>query len=127
MTNSNSTNSEPIYLTKKMFLEKVFDYENNPETWKYLGDKPAIIDFFATWCGPCKAISPVLDELAKEYAGKLYIYKVDIDQESDLTANFGINSVPTFLFIPMNENPQMAVGMLSKENLIQTINSILLK
>jgi thioredoxin len=119
--------STPINLTKELFIKKVLDYENSNNEWKYLGDKPAIIDFYATWCGPCKAVAPVLEDLAKEYEGKIYIYKVDVDQEQELAGIFGISSVPTLLFIPMNDNPQMATGALPKESFIQAINDLLLK
>jgi len=117
--------STPIHLTKEAFLTNVLNYENNAQEWNYLGDKPAIIDFYATWCGPCKAVSPVLEELAKEFAGKIYIYKIDIDQEQELAAVFGIQSVPTFLFIPMKGNPQMAMGALPKENFLDVIKNIM--
>lgn len=123
----NESASTSINLTKELFIKKVMDYENNNNEWKYLGDKPAIIDFYATWCGPCKAVAPVLEELAKEYDGKLYIYKVDVDQEQELAGIFGISSVPTLLFIPMNENPQMATGAMPKDSFIQAINDLLLK
>jgi len=123
----NESASMPINLTKELFIKKVMDYENNNSEWKYIGDKPAIIDFYATWCGPCKAVAPVLEELANEYEGKLYIYKVDVDQEQELAGIFGISSVPTLLFIPMNDNPQMATGALPKESFIQAINDLLLK
>jgi len=123
----NEIASKPINLTKELFIKKVLDYENSNNEWKYLGDKPAIIDFFATWCGPCKAVAPVLEDLAKEYEGKIYIYKVDVDQEQELAGIFGISSVPTLLFIPMNDNPQMATGALPKESFIQAINDLLLK
>ncbi len=123
----NESASTPLNLTKELFIKKVMDYENNNNEWKYIGDKPAIIDFYATWCGPCKAVAPVLEELANEYEGKLYIYKVDVDQEQELAGIFGISSVPTLLFIPMNDNPQMATGALPKESFIQAINDLLLK
>ena len=103
-----------IHLTKDEFLKKVANYEANPQEWKYLGDKPAIVDFYASWCGPCKMISPILEELAKEYDGQIYIYKIDTEKEQDLAAAFGIRSIPTLLFIPMNEQPQMAQGAMSK-------------
>ena len=97
-----------IHLTKEEFLKKVVDYENNPTEWKYLGDKPAIIDFYADWCGPCKMIAPVLEELAAEYAGEIYIYKIDTEKEQELAGAFGIRSIPSILFVPMGEAPQMA-------------------
>ena len=90
-----------IHLTKEEFLKKVVDYEKNPTEWKYLGDKPAIIDFYADWCAPCKMIAPVLEELAEEYAGEIYIYKINTEIEQELAGAFGIRSIPTLLFVPM--------------------------
>lgn len=116
-----------IHLTKAEFLKKVVDFENNPTEWKYLGDKPAIIDFYADWCGPCKAIAPVLEELAKEYDGQIYIYKIDTEREQELAGAFAIRSIPTLLFIPMGENPQMAQGALPKSELKKVIEEVLLK
>lgn len=116
-----------IHLTKEEFLSKVANYEANPTEWKYLGDKPCIIDFYATWCGPCKTIAPILEDLAKEYDGQIYIYKIDTDKEQDLAAAFGIRSIPTILFCPMGENPQMAQGAMPKEAFKNAINEVLLK
>ena len=116
-----------IKLTKADFLEKVANYEANPTEWKYLGDKPCIIDFYADWCGPCKAIAPILEELAKEYHGQIYIYKVDTEVERELAAAFGIRSIPTLLFCPMDEQPQMAQGALPKETFKKAIDEVLLK
>ena len=115
------------HITKAEFLQKVYNYEANPQTWKYEGTKPAIVDFFATWCGPCKALSPVLDELAAEYGDKLTIYKVDVDQERELAGAFGIRSVPTLLFIPADGEPSMSPGAPSKAQLKQIIDEHLLK
>ncbi|WP_300790916.1 thioredoxin [uncultured Bacteroides sp.] len=114
------------HLTKKEFMEKVYNYEKNPDKWVYEGDKPAIVDFYATWCGPCKAIAPILEELAKEYAGKIVIYKIDTDKERELSAAFGISSIPTLLFIPTNGDPQIAQGALPKESLKRAIDDFLL-
>ena len=114
------------HLTKQSFLEKVFNYEENKE-WKFEGDKPCLIDFYADWCGPCKALSPVLDELDKEFEGKINIYKIDTEEEQELSAAFGIRSIPSLLFVPMNGQPQMAQGALPKDALAQAINSVLLK
>lgn len=118
--------SKPIELNKEQFLKKVMDFEKDPEKWEYLGDKPAIIDFYATWCGPCKRLAPTLDELASEYAGQIYIYKIDVDAQKELAGAFGIQSMPTLLFVPMNGAPQMAQGLLPKEALKQAINEVLL-
>lgn len=115
-----------IHLTKADFLKKVADYETNPQEWKYLGDKPALIDFYATWCGPCKALAPVLEELAAEYGDQIYIYKVDTGEEQELAAVFGIRSIPSLLFIPREGKPQMAVGAMPKAALKEHIDRILL-
>lgn len=114
-----------IALTKAEFQKRVADLEANPTEWKYFGDKPAIVDFYATWCGPCKALSPVMEELAAEYDGKLYIYKVDVDAERDLAGLFGIRSVPTLLFIPMEGAPQMIQSAAPKASLKEAIEKVL--
>ena len=103
------------------------DYEKNPTEWKYLGDKPAIIDFYADWCAPCKMIAPVLEELAEEYAGEIYIYKINTEIEQELAGAFGIRSIPTLLFVPMGEAPQMAQGAMPKNAFKEAIDSVLLK
>ena len=113
-------------LTKADFLTKVYNYEKNPKEWKYEGDKPAIVDFYATWCGPCKAIAPVLEKLAAEYKGKIVVYKIDTDKEPELSAAFGIRSIPTLLFIPAKGTPQVAQGALPEEALRKTIDEFLL-
>lgn len=100
-----------IHLTKQDFLEKVMNYEKNQSEWVYEGDKPALIDFYADWCGPCRQAAPVLEELAKEYAGKIYIYKVDTQKEQELAAVFGIRSIPAFLFVPQEGRPTMSNGI----------------
>ena len=115
------------HLTKAEFLAKVMNYEKNPTEWIYLGDKPCLIDFYASWCGPCKRLAPVLDELAQEYAGEIYIYKIDTEKERELAAVFGVRSIPTLLFCPMGENPQIAQGALPKEQLKEAIDKVLLK
>ena len=111
-------------LTKSEFLSKVFDYENNQE-WKYQGELPALIDFYADWCQPCKMVAPVLEELSEEFADKIKIYKVDTEVEQELASVFGIRSIPSLLFIPSEGKPQMAQGALPKDALKEAINNIL--
>ena len=118
---------EATQLNKDQFLKKVYNYEANPKEWKFEGDKPCIVDFFATWCGPCKALAPVLEELAGEYAGKVDFYKVDVDQAEDLAGAFGIRSIPTLLFIPLKGQPQITQGALPKQQLKEIIEKELLK
>jgi len=111
-------------LTKETFLEKVFNFEKNKE-WKFEGDVPCIIDFYADWCGPCKMVAPVLEELSNEYKGKINIYKVDTEKEQELSAAFAIRSIPSMLFCPANEQPQMAQGALPKQQLEKIIEDVL--
>lgn len=110
-----------IKLTTEEFKSKVFNYETDKE-WNYKGTLPAIIDFYADWCGPCKMVSPILEELGKEYEGKIVIYKVDTEAEQELSAVFGIRSIPTFLFIPVNGQPAMQPGALPKHVFKQVID-----
>jgi len=114
----------PEHLTLETFKEKVFDFENN-EKWNYKGEIPAIIDFYADWCGPCKQVAPIMEELANEYNGKVIIYKVDTDAEQQLAGMFGIQSIPSILFIPVGEQPQMAMGALPKESFVKIIEDVL--
>lgn len=123
--NSEENKTKMTHLTAATFKEKVFDYEKNKD-WKFEGDKPVIIDFYADWCGPCKMVAPVLEDLSKEYDGKIQIYKVDTDKEQELASVFGIRSIPSILFIPMEGKPQMTMGALPKESFVQAINEILL-
>lgn len=113
------------HLTKATFLTKVFDYENKKE-WEFSGERPCIIDFYADWCAPCRMVAPILEELAEEYKGKIDIYKIDTEAEQELASVFGIRSIPSILFVPMNDKPQMAAGALPKESFEQAINEILL-
>ncbi len=115
----------PEHLTKQTFLEKVFNYEQNKE-WKFEGDLPCMIDFYADWCGPCKMVAPIMEELAKEYDGKVNFYKIDTDAEQELAAAFGIQSIPSLLFIPKEGQPQMAVGALPENTIKQVIDEQLL-
>ena len=116
-----------IHLTKAEFLSKVANFEANSAEWKYLGDKPCIIDFYATWCGPCKIVAPILEDLANEYNGQIYVYKVDVDAEPAIAAAFGIQSIPTIFFCPMTGNPQVSQGAMQKEDFQKTITGFLLK
>ncbi len=112
------------HLTQETFKEKVYDYEKNKD-WKFEGDKPAIIDFYADWCGPCKMVAPILEELSTEYEGKLDIFKVNTEEQQELAAAFGIRSIPSLLFIPKEGQPQMAMGALPKETFRKTIEDVL--
>lgn len=120
-------NMKTISLNKEEFLKKIVNYEADPQGWNYLGDKPALVDFYAPWCGPCKSLAPVLEELAAEYEGQIYIYKVNTEDEQELAAAFGIRSIPTLLFVPVGGNPQVAQGALPKQELKKIIDSVLLK
>ncbi|MDT8285590.1 MAG: thioredoxin [Elusimicrobiales bacterium] len=111
-------------INTETFKSKVFDFDKSKE-WKFEGDKPCIVDFYADWCGPCKMLSPLLQELSEKYAGKLDIYKIDTDKEQELAASFGIQSIPTMLFVPMSGKPQMAQGVLPKEALEKAIADVL--
>jgi thioredoxin 1 len=112
-------------LTKQTFLEKVFDYEKNKD-WKFEGDLPCVIDFWAPWCGPCRAVAPVIEQLSKEYAGRVNFYKVNTDEEQELAGAFGIRSIPSLLFVPKTGQPKMAVGALPKDVLKQAVEEELL-
>lgn len=124
--NKKETTMKTINLTKEEFLTKVANFEASPNEWKYLGDKPAIVDFYASWCGPCKTIAPILEELAQEYGDSIVIYKVDTEKEEALAAAFGIRSIPSLLFIPMNGEPQMAQGAMPKASFKEAIDKVLL-
>jgi len=112
------------HLTKDTFRAKVFDFESNKD-WKFSGELPCIIDFYADWCGPCKMVAPILEDLSKEYAGKVNMYKVDTEQEQELASMFGIRSIPSILFVPRDGKPQMAMGALPKESFKDAIKSVL--
>ncbi len=111
-------------MTKDDFLQKVFDFQNENE-WSFKGEKPAIIDFYADWCGPCKMVSPILEEIAQEYQDQVDVYKVDTDQEQELAGAFGIQSIPSILFIPTDGKPQMAQGALPKDQIVQAMKDVL--
>lgn len=118
-------NSNVTTLTDETFRQMIFNYDKNKD-WKYEGNKPAIIDFYATWCPPCRQLSPIVDEIAGEYSGKIVVYKVDTDKEPRLAQSLGISSLPTLLFIPMNGKPQVTMGAMPKKSLVKVINEVLL-
>jgi thioredoxin len=112
-------------LTAEAFKQKVMDYEKHPQEWVFEGDKPAVIDFYATWCGPCKATAPNVEKLAENYAGKVDVYKVDVDQQQELAALFGIQSIPSILFIPVKGKPQMQIGAMNYAQLENVVRGML--
>jgi len=128
---NDSPSQAPSFLTKQDFLVKVMNYEENPDEWVFEGERPCLIDFYADWCGPCRTASPILEELAGEYSGKIDIYKIDTDVEKELAAVFGIQSIPSFLYVPMNGKPTMSMGIASsveetRQMFKQNIESLLL-
>lgn len=124
---ANAGDGKVNYLTTSDFKKKVMDYEKHPEEWVFVGSRPAIIDFYATWCRPCKMTAPVVEELAKDYQGKIDFYKVDIDKEQELAKIFGIQSIPTFLFIPLNGQPTAQMGAMEKEDFEKIIKLVIFK
>ncbi len=112
------------HLTSETFKQKVFNYETNKE-WKFEGNKPCMIDFYADWCNPCKMVAPILEELQKEYEGKIDIYKIDTEDQQELAGMFGIRSIPSLLFIPVDGQPQMAQGALPKESFVKAFEEVL--
>ena len=117
---------KPVHLTKSEFIAKVYDFEKNPNEWVYKGNKPCIIDFYADWCKPCKMVAPILEELAQKYDGQLVIYKINTDEERELAQTFGIRSIPTILFCPVEGQPQMTQGALPKETFEKVISEVLI-
>ena len=126
INNSANKEGEIILLTKKDFLEKVYNYEKNKDRFVYEGNLPCIVDFYADWCGPCRTVDPILKDLAKEYKGKIIIYKVNVDTEKALASAFGIQSIPTYFFIPANGDPQASKGAMPRESFLKVIKEILL-
>ena len=118
--------TKPEHLTVETFKEKVFNYEKNPDQWVFEGDKPVVIDFYADWCRPCKLIAPIMEDLAKEYDGQVVIYKVNTEQQRELSRLFNIRSIPAVLFVPQEGKPQMTTGALPKETYKQVIDEFLL-
>lgn len=125
--NPSAENSgKAVKISHQEFVELVYNYEANPTEWVFEGDLPAIVDFYADWCAPCRIVAPILDELAKEYEGRIRIYKVDTDKEKELARVFNIRSIPTMLFIPASGQPQISQGALPKETLKQVIDNFML-
>lgn len=118
---------EVKHLTKAEFLSRVYDYEASPSKFESKGDKPVLVDFYASWCGPCKMMAPVLEEIAGEYEGKIDVYKVDVDDERELAARFNVRSIPTLLFVPKGGMPQMIAGAMPKDALRAKIDGVLLR
>lgn len=123
---SAQTPSQVKYLSTADFLKKVYDYKVNPDTWTYKGELPCLIDFYADWCRPCRMMAPIMEELAAQYQGQVIFYKVNVDVEKELSAAFGIQSIPSLLFVPLNGQPAMNAGVLPKEQLNSYIQSFIL-
>lgn len=119
-------NAKPVQMTKALFVANVFDFEKSPDNWTYKGTRPCVIDFYADWCRPCKQVAPLMEGFATTYQGTVDIYKVNVDQERELAEFFGIRSIPTVLFCPMEGKPQQSQGAMTKENYEQIINKFLL-
>ena len=119
--------SKVLHLTYKEFLKKIWDFEKSPNTFVYKGKLPAIVDFYADWCGPCRRVAPIMEKLAEEYDGKLLVYKINVDQEKELSATFNVKSIPMVLFIPMEGQPMMQVGALPEEGYRKVVEEQLLK
>lgn len=123
---TNKTKKKTMELTKQDFLERVVNYEKNPNEWVFLGDKPALVDFYAGWCAPCKVLSPILDEIAEEYYGSIDVYKVNTETEEELASVFHVRSIPTLLFIPKEGAPQIVNGALPKHQIMELVERVLL-
>jgi len=123
---NNTTNALPEHLTYDTFLQKVWNFEANPQEWVYEGDVPCVIDFYADWCGPCKRVAPIMEELAKEYDGKLKVYKIDVDHEKQLASVFRVRSIPSVLFIPKKGKPQMQTGAMPRDAYFKVVKEQLL-
>ena len=125
--NNTTTMGHTKHITKDDFLRYIADYEGSSSEWKFLGSKPTIVDFYAKWCGPCRALAPVLEQIAAEYKGQIEVYKVDVDREQELAAAFDVRSIPTLMFIPLRGNPEIFRGAMNSEQLRHHINAVLLK
>lgn len=120
-----NTEGQVNKLTAESFQKLVWDYKSNPKEWVFKGDQPVIIDFYADWCRPCKMVAPIMEELSKEYNGKVRIYKVNTDEQRELAGLFNINSIPAVLFVPKNGKPQMSVGAMQKPAYVEMIQNVL--
>lgn len=119
-----NTEGYVIQMTSEQFKDKIYDYENNQQ-WNYKGDLPCVVDFYADWCRPCKLVAPIMEELSIEYKGKINFYKINVDNEQSVAASFGIESIPSVLFIPKSGQPQMSVGAMEKEGYVNAIKQLL--
>lgn len=124
---SDKNEGKVIQMDKQMFLDNIFDYTYGSTDWKYKGEKPAVIDFYATWCAPCRMVAPLLKSLAKEYKDQIVVYKVDTDKQKELSAAIGIKSLPTIIFIPKTGQPQIIVGAANKATFRRAIEEVLLE
>lgn len=115
-----------IHLTKEQFLKRIADYEAVPGRFEFLGEKPALIDFYAAWCGPCRMLAPVLEEISDEYSGKIDVYKVNVDEEEELASLFNVRSIPTLVFIPLNGKIEVTQGAMGKPQLKGAVERALL-
>jgi thioredoxin 1 len=113
-------------MNTEMFKKLVWDFQKNPAEFVFTGDQPVVIDFYADWCRPCKMVAPIMEELAREYQGKVRIYKVNTDEEGELSRLFNIRSIPAILYVPKNGKPQMSVGLSGKDTYVKTIQDVLL-
>lgn len=118
-------NGKPIKVDKAQFLKYIYNYEAHPDQWTYEGSIPCIIDFYADWCGPCRRLAPILEQIAKKYKGKVIVYKVDTESQRDLAAYFSIQSLPTLVFVPVEGTPQAAMGLMPKEDIEKIIEEVL--
>ncbi len=123
---SNNADMKPEQLTYDSFLKKVWNFEKNPKEWVYEGDEPCVIDFYADWCGPCKRVAPIMDEMAKKYKGKVKIYKINVDKERKLASIFQVRSIPAVLFSPLKGKPSMQVGLMPHDSYVKIIEEQLL-
>ena len=124
LTQQNAKKMNVQELTAETFKQKVMNYDMHPNEWVFEGSRPAIIDFYATWCGPCKQTAPIVEKLAEDYAGRIDVYKVDVDQQQELAAFFGVQSIPTILFIPKEGTPQRVSGAMPRSGFDEAIKQV---